>query len=98
MTAVRDTLTPQQLASLASRPRAGHGAWSHTDLLLALLADLVAENTWAFAAVNSKRVPKRPKPIPRPGVDDTRSGPSPEALAAAARIRAQMPIRGIPET
>lgn len=97
VTAVRDSLTPQQRASLTQRARAGHGAWSHTDLLLALLADLMAENTWTLAAVNSKRAPKRPQPIPRPGVDDTRSGPSPEAFAAAARVRAQMPVRELPK-
>lgn len=97
LTAVRESLTPEQRAELARRTTAGHGQWSQVAQLLALTADRLAELTWVMVAVNSKKPPKRPKPLPRPGVDDARPGPSAEALRMAQEIRASMPIRAIPK-
>lgn len=42
-------------------------SWSPEAHLLAGVVDAVNQTTWMVAAVNSKRPPKRPKPMPRPG-------------------------------
>ncbi|WP_285189988.1 DUF5361 domain-containing protein [Rhodococcus sp. MEB041] len=41
--------------------------WSHTDHLLALVYDKLAEHNWMISADGAKRI-RRPKPLPRPGV------------------------------
>lgn len=63
----------------------GWGPWSHEALLLAMVADRVAQVEWALIAVNSDKgkAPKPPKPLPRPGV-----GLPPQA--EAERERAEM--------
>lgn len=45
----------------------GAGSWSSEAYLLAGVLDAVNQLAWMTAAVNSKRKPKRPEPIPRPG-------------------------------
>ena len=45
----------------------GPGSWSNESYLLASVIDAVNQNTWVTVAANSKRRPKQPKPIPRPG-------------------------------
>lgn len=43
--------------------------WSHTDYLLAMVYDKLAEHNWMISKDGSKGI-KRPKPIPRPGLVD----------------------------
>lgn len=43
--------------------------WSHTDFLLALLYDKQAEHNWMISRDGAKGV-RRPKPLPRPGIED----------------------------
>lgn len=93
---MRDSMDPGDLAAV--EPPQGHGAWSHTDMLLAEVADRIAEQTWILG--QWKRQPPRPKPIQRPGVgepvakrgprtlDEVRAAASPEARAAAERLLA----------
>jgi hypothetical protein len=40
--------------------------WTASDYLLAIIADRVAENTWAYAQSLSKNPIKRPVPLDRP--------------------------------
>lgn len=42
-------------------------SWSIESHLLAAVVDRLGELAWLTAAVNSKKQPKKPKPIPRPG-------------------------------
>lgn len=42
--------------------------WSHTDHLLALVYDKLAEHNWMIS-VDGQRRTNRPKPLPRPGVE-----------------------------
>ncbi len=49
-------------------------SWSAEAHLLAAVVDAVQQTTWVVAAANSKRPPKRPKPLRRPGA--RRSGMS----------------------
>lgn len=55
--------------------------WSRTEQLLARLVEAVEILDWRYACVHSKkgRRPKRPRPIPRPGVggDERRIGKDP---------------------
>jgi hypothetical protein len=67
LTRVRDSITPEQRAELEKTPPVGHGAWSQTDMLLALIADRVAEQTWVLGEWKTR--PPAPKPLPRPGID-----------------------------
>ncbi|OZF40747.1 hypothetical protein CH296_00375 [Rhodococcus sp. 14-2496-1d] len=46
--------------------------WSHTDYLLALLYDKQAEHNWMISRDGAKGI-RRPKPLPRPGVEDENS-------------------------
>ncbi len=66
-TAVRDSTPADVVEALASHTPDGHGPWSHTDLLLAVVADQLA---WLTYAVYHSRggKPKKPEPYPRPGV------------------------------
>ena len=63
-TAIRDGLTPEQLASIT--PREGHGPWSNAELLLAAICDRLALLLWQNGA---KSGTPQPKPITRPGVE-----------------------------
>lgn len=66
------------------------GRWSHTDLLLATLADRIAWLQWTLAAVNTHKgqPPTRPEPIPRPGIGD---GP----LAATTELQSARNLRAV---
>lgn len=44
--------------------------WGEVEHLLAVVIDVLNGQAWQFAAANSKKKPKRPKPYPRPGVVD----------------------------
>lgn len=81
-TAMRDELSDEQLAELAKQPRKGHGAWSHTDMLLAAIFDqLSVQQSITLAAAGVKNPPK-PQLLPRPGVAEKQAtGLSPEVLA-----------------
>lgn len=43
--------------------------WTHTDHLLALVYDKLAEHNWMISKDGAKGI-KRPKPLPRPGLVD----------------------------
>ena len=43
--------------------------WSHTDHMLALVFDKLAEHNWMISKDGAKGI-RRPKPFPRPGVTD----------------------------
>jgi hypothetical protein len=81
-TAVRDDIDDETLAELASKPRAGHGKWSHTDLLLADLIDRVGVLCYALRAYE-----KPPDPCRRPGVAPRgRRKADPQTLATIRAI------------
>jgi hypothetical protein len=43
--------------------------WTHTDFILALVYDKLAEHNWMISVDGSKRI-NRPKPLPRPGLEE----------------------------
>lgn len=43
--------------------------WGESEHLLADVVDLMHAQLWQFASAHSKKRPKRPKPIRRPGVE-----------------------------
>lgn len=66
-TAVRDETDPAELAALP-KP-SGHGPWSAVEMRL---ADLYDQLSWLIYATYHSQggKPKKPKPLPRPGVVD----------------------------
>jgi hypothetical protein len=80
-TAIRDGMSLEQWESLPTSQ--AWGAWSHTDHLMATVADRLAWVQWTLVALKSEKgkAPKPPEPLPRPGVG---GGPM-AALAAKER-------------
>ena len=89
LTRIRDGMTPEEREQLASREREGHGTWSQTDMLLALVADRISQQTWVLAEWAKGKRPPPPEPIPRPGVDavPSRRATSVEQLKARVSPR-----------
>ena len=75
-TAMRDGLSEEELAALASQPHKGHGPWSRVDLRLAAIEDAQRQQTavMIWLAGNRKGDPKMPEPVTRPGVTGRRRG------------------------
>lgn len=73
-TAVREALTPEQRAQAPVGE--GHGPWSHTDLLLAAIADGVHVLAWQQTQIHGGKKTTPPEPIRRPGVEPTSNRPS----------------------
>jgi hypothetical protein len=67
VTAIRDGMSPEELADLP-QPE-GHGPWSRTEQLLADVCDRL---DWVIYAVYASEggKPQQPKPMRRPGVVD----------------------------
>lgn len=99
-------MTAEQRERLASSEADGHGPWSQTDMLLALIADRVERQTWTLAEWKTR--PPAPDPIPRPGVArqaKTRAVPGslaelkaradPRTLALAEALRHGRPLPDI---
>jgi hypothetical protein len=85
MTEIRESLTPEQIEDLDGKT-VGHGRWSRGELLLAAVADRIAQQTWVLG--QWKTPPPMPDPIPRPGVKSTRKPQSVEELKATVDPRA----------
>ena len=66
-TATRDSLTPDELADLASTPSTGHGPWSHLETIAAAQYDVLQQIQYVLTVVHGGK-PDTPKPWPRPGV------------------------------
>ena len=69
-TALRDTLTDEQIADLARQDPAGYGRWTRSDLRLAALEDAVERQTalMIWLASDRKSQPRMPEPVRRPGI------------------------------
>lgn len=69
-TAMRDSLTDEELAELADRPRTGHGPWSDITMRLAAIEDVLRQQTaiTVWLAGDRRNRPRMPDPVPRPGV------------------------------
>jgi hypothetical protein len=80
-------LSDEDYAELAS-PGHRHGPWSHTDLLLAAVADAIERLTFVQLSRAGTK-PKQPQPIPRPGVRSNVRPINPAARAYLERIREQ---------
>jgi hypothetical protein len=90
-TAMRDSLTPEQLAAQAEAAKtagvdAKLGPYSNTDMHLGQLID---EIRWLrFAVYHSQGgKPKKPNPYPRPGVPSQQRALSPKARAYLTKIK-----------
>lgn len=95
VTAIRDGMTPEQLAALP-KPE-GYGPWSRMEALMADIYDQLGWLIYVVAAANGGK-PKEPKPMARPGVASTlRVPPSPEVVNHMVAMRNRpgaTPLRG----
>lgn len=70
MTALRNELTPMQLAEQADKGEPEKGRWSQQEQLTAALVDAVRRLEWVLICVNVDKKSKRPdppEPMRRPG-------------------------------
>lgn len=76
-TAIRDSLTDEEIAELGARERKGHGPWSLQRFNLAAIEDAINRQTAVtiFLAGDRKGQPKMPEPIRRPGINGSRKRP-----------------------
>ncbi|AWT42551.1 MULTISPECIES: hypothetical protein [Streptomyces] len=77
-TALRNTMTPEELAEQADKGEPERAPWSQLEQLVALVADRVAHLEWALWTVNIEQKSKRPdppEPIRRPGAKPRRAKP-----------------------
>lgn len=80
------------------REQLGEAArWGDTEHLLADLIDLAQGQMWQFASANSKKRPKRPKPIRRPGIEPAGEKRMGTARMTVAEARAYMDRFGPPK-
>ncbi|MEU9218929.1 hypothetical protein AB0D47_20535 [Streptomyces sp. NPDC048376] len=70
MTALRNELTPQQLAEQADKGEPEKGRWSQQEQILAAVYDAVRYLEWTLKCVNTdkkSKAPEAPEPMRRPG-------------------------------
>lgn len=65
--AIRDGMSDEQLDAIPDPD--GHGRWSHTELLLAAVADALNVLVWQNGRIHGKSKADPPEPIRRPGVE-----------------------------
>jgi hypothetical protein len=76
MTALRNAMSDEELAGQAEKGEPEKGHWSQTELLLAVVADRLAELAHLYVSVNrdpKAAKPKAPIPIRRPGAKAPRA-------------------------
>jgi hypothetical protein len=78
-TALRNALTPEEIAEQAGKGEPEKGRWSQTDQLLASMVDALRRVEWVLWVVNIEKKSQRPdppEPMRRPG-----AGPKPKKRA-----------------
>lgn len=80
-TALMNSFGDEKLAEMAGESPSGHGRWSHTDLLLAHLIDLVGVFAYGKGVFE-----KAPEPYRRPGILPRRRKRNPAITAEIERI------------
>jgi hypothetical protein len=77
---------PFESSTMATLRGDGHGtSWSPDTYMLANVVDLIAWGNYQFVSANSKKKPKAPKPIDRPGTA-AQNKPKTNQFAAMARL------------
>lgn len=70
MTALRNSMSDEELAEQSEQGEPERGRWSQTEQLLALMADRIARLEYVLICVNTEKKsqrPEAPEPIRRPG-------------------------------
>ncbi|GHJ21616.1 MULTISPECIES: hypothetical protein [Streptomyces] len=89
MTAIRNSMSDEELDAQADAGEPEKGRWSQTEQLLALLADRVAQLQYTLICVNTEKKSQRPEvpePIRRPGAKPRKKKTAPMSDAAAERL------------
>ncbi|MCM8548884.1 DUF5361 domain-containing protein [Streptomyces sp. STCH 565 A] len=82
MTALRNAMSPEELAEHADEGEPEKGRWSQTEQLLALIADRAARLEHITLLANSSKgskKPKPPEPVRRPGTQPPKAKPKPSS-------------------
>lgn len=89
MTALRNSMTDEELAAQSEKGDPTKGRWSQTEQLIALVADRVAQLNHTLICVNTEKKaqrPEAPKPIERPGSTPPKKKAAPMSEGAAERL------------
>lgn len=89
MTALRNSLSDEELAEQAEKGDPEQGRWSQVEQLLALVADRIAQLQYVLICVNTEKKhqrPEVPKPIERPGSKPPKKKTAEMTDAAAERL------------
>lgn len=81
-TALRDSLTDEQMEKLSRADVNGHGCWSHAEMISATIADRLGILIWQNAGKG-----KPPEPIRRPGVKTGKRQVSAKGVAYLEDLR-----------
>lgn len=87
MTALRNTLSDEELTEQAEKGEPEKGPWSQTEQLLAAIADRLARVEYVLICANTEKKrdrPDPPTPIARPGAKPSR--PKPKLTADSAQV------------
>jgi hypothetical protein len=90
-TALRNSMSEEELAEQAEKAEPEKGRWSQAEQLLATIADRIALLQYAYvsAHIESKaKLPARPEPVRRPGAKAPR--PKPQMSEGAAEFLYQL--------
>lgn len=86
-TALRNTLSEEELAEQAEKGEPEQGRWSQIEQLLAVVADRVARVEYVLICANTDskaKTPQPPEPIRRPGAKPMR--PKPKLTEGSADV------------
>ncbi|MGW7350941.1 hypothetical protein [Streptomyces sp. NPDC054784] len=89
MTALRNSLSEEELNAQADKADPEKGRWSSAEQLLALVVDRLALLDYTLIAVNTEKGQKRPKlpePLPRPGAKPRKKTTEPMSEVAQERL------------
>jgi hypothetical protein len=89
MTALRNSLSDEELAEQADKGDPGKGRWSQLEQLVALLADRIARVEYVLICANTEKKrdrPDPPEPITRPGSKPPKKKTEPLTEAGAETL------------
>ena len=71
-TALRNAASEAEIKQMADGADPSEGQWTHTDMLLALVVDVLRQVLYVLLKANGAKNVKQPEPVPRPGVKSKR--------------------------
>jgi hypothetical protein len=82
-TALRNATPEGELKRRSEAADPAQGQWSHEEMLLALIVDVLREVRYVLLKANGSKNAKQPEPLPRPGVKSKKRKRQPLSLDQA---------------